>query len=63
MLYNFEYTITVHNNQFQEAEAQDLASYMDVFTRTLAVEHVNPDGTVSYTWHDDKSSKSHVSIF
>ena len=59
----FKCTIIVCKNQFQEAEGHGPVGYMDVFTRTHAVEHVNPDGTITYTWHDDKSSKSHVSIF
>ena len=63
MLYDFKCIIIVCNNQLQEAETHGPVSYMDVFTRTHAVKHVNPDGTVSYTWQDDKSSKSHVSIF
>ena len=63
MLYNFKCIIIVCKNQLQETEAHGPGGYMDVFTRTHAVEHVNPDGTVSYTWQDDKSSKSHVSIF
>ena len=49
MLYDFKRIIIVCNNQLQEAETHGPVSYMDVFTRTHAVEHVNPDGTVSYT--------------
>ena len=63
MIYNFNFTVIIYNIQFQEAESQGPVSYMDVFARTHAIEHVNPDGTLAYTWHDAKSRNSHVSIF